>query len=155
VSFINDVKLGLELRGGVLHALPQIPDVINAPIAGGIDFNHIRCRVGIDRHAGGTGIARPEVWIWRQAIDGLGQEAGRCGFSCAARATEEIGVGDAVERDGVPQRGDDMLLPNKIIVRERGGPILAIERVSGCWTCGTRSNVNWRQIEERRVAHEM
>ncbi len=134
VGLIDDVELGFELRGCVLHPLPQVADVIDAAIAGGINFNHICRCAGVDRHTTWADIARSSEWIGIFAVDGFCQNAGRGGLARAARPAEEIGVGDAVKRDRISQRIHNVILAKEIIRFERLRTVLAVKR---CW-CARR-----------------
>ena len=49
------------------------------------------------------------------AIEALGEDAGDGGFARAARADEQVGMGDAVLGDGVAQRLRDVLLADDIL----------------------------------------
>ena len=48
VRFVDDVDLGAKLRGRVADALPQIADVVDAAVAGGVDLDDVGRRAGID-----------------------------------------------------------------------------------------------------------
>ena len=47
-----------------------------------------------------------------EAVDGLGEDAGAGGLAHAARAAEEVGMGQLSPFDGVAERGGDMFLPD-------------------------------------------
>ena len=49
------------------------------------------------------------------AIDGLGQYAGGAGLAAAARAAEQVGMGDAAALNGIAQCLDDVLLAGYFI----------------------------------------
>ena len=50
VRFVDDVDLGAKLGGRVADALPEIPDVVDAAVAGGVDLDDVRRGAGIDGH---------------------------------------------------------------------------------------------------------
>ena len=49
-----------------------------------------------------------------RAVEAFGEDAGDGGFAGAARADEQVGVGDPVLLDGVGQGLRDMLLPHHV-----------------------------------------
>ncbi len=50
--------------------------------------------------------------VGREAVDGLGEDAGAGGLAHAAGTAEQIGVGQLAALDGVLEGGGDMLLPD-------------------------------------------
>ena len=53
------------------------------------------------------------------AVERLGEDAGGGGLAGAARPDEEIGVGEAVLRDGIAQRPHDVVLSEDVVERLR------------------------------------
>jgi hypothetical protein len=51
VRFVDDVNLGPKLRRCVSDTLPQIPDVVDAPVAGRVDLDDVGRSAGIDGQA--------------------------------------------------------------------------------------------------------
>src|SRR5208283_1370188 len=87
---------------------------INAPIAGAVDLHHIhRAAVG---DFPGLGIVLWKIGSWAiGAIEALGENAGNRRLARAARADEEVSMGDAFLPDGIGQRLRDMLLADNIL----------------------------------------
>ena len=94
VDFVDDIDLVARLVGGIVDLLPQVADIVDAAVAGGINLDHIQGPALGDGLAHGAGIARLALAVG-EAVDRLGQDARGAGLAGAARAAEEIGVRDA------------------------------------------------------------
>ena len=113
VDFVNDVDLELGAGRGVLAGLAQLADLLDAVVAGAVDFEHVQ------RAAFGDFLAARVVVVEIHlraagAIEALGEDAGDGGFAGAARAAKQVGVGDALLLDGVGQRLGDVFLAHHI-----------------------------------------
>jgi hypothetical protein len=128
LRFVDDVELDVQLRRRVLDPFAQVANVVDAAIAGGVDFDDVGRRAARDGQAVDAGVAGATVWVGVEAIDRLGEEAGGRRLAGAPWAAKEIGVGDTIESDRVAQRPYDVFLPNQIVVVERLRPIFAIKR---------------------------
>jgi hypothetical protein len=113
VDFVDDIDLITGLVGGVIDLLTEAPDIINAGITGGVNFNNIQGVAFGDGAAHGTGIAGFALAIG-QAVDSFSQNAGGAGLAGAARAAEEVGVGDATAAEGIAQSLCYRLLANNL-----------------------------------------
>ena len=103
MNFIDDINLEASSTGTNAHVGSQLPNFIDAPVAGAVDFQHI------DVVASGnltTDVALPARCIARalDAVEGFGQNACRGGLTHTTRPREQIRMTDAVGRDGVLQR---------------------------------------------------
>ena len=101
------------MAGAYLHGLAQLADLVDAAVAGAVDFEHV------ERAAFGDFLAARIVVVEIHlraagAVQAFGKNAGDGGLAGAARAAEKIGVGDAVLLDGVGERLRDMLLADDI-----------------------------------------
>ena len=117
MHLVDQIDLEAGGTGLVVGALAQFADVVDAAVAGGVDFDQVeaeRVRAAVER--GGAG---------RDAVDRAGQNPRRGGFAGAARAAEEIGVGDLVLLNGVAQGAHHGVLPRDVVEVFR--PPLAIE----------------------------
>jgi hypothetical protein len=93
MHFIDYVDLVSEDIGRVVHPLLQVIHVIYPAIAGLVDLDYIQRTTPVDgntRFAGVAGLTFDRAL----AIDSFGQDTGGAGLSAAARAAEQIGVGN-------------------------------------------------------------
>ncbi len=98
VNFVNNINL--EARGGrdVLDRLAQFADLVDAAIAGAVDFQHVHRAAFGDFH--GARIVVGEIDLGAVgAIEAFGKNSGDGGLARAARADEKVGVGDALLRE--------------------------------------------------------
>ena len=113
MNFVDDVDFEFRCRRRVFDRVAQFPDFFDAAVAGAVNFQHVeRAAVG---NLPATGVIVIEICLRAAfAIEALGEDAGDGGFAGAARATEEVGVGDAVLPNGIGQRLGDMLLADDV-----------------------------------------
>ena len=84
VDFVDDVDLVARSAGPKLHVLAQLADLVDAVVAGAVDFQDV------DVFAGGDGLADVALVARRRrrplhAVERLGQDAGGAGLADAAR----------------------------------------------------------------------
>ena len=103
--------------------LPQVTDVIDTVIAGGIDLHNIHQTAVIHSAAAVTFPAGAAAYR-SLAVYGLGDELGAGGFAGAPAAHQQIGVGGLSLYHLVFQRGGDVLLPHDFL--EGAGAPLAV-----------------------------
>ena len=114
MDLIDVVDAVLADGGGVVHAFSEGADVIDAVVGGPVDFGDVEGAAFGDFDADGVGGV--EVCFGAVgAVEGFGEDAGGGGFSGAARADEEVGVGEAVLGDGVAQGADDVVLSEDVV----------------------------------------
>ena len=118
VDLVDDVDLILPVRGGVPHVVSQFADLLDAVVARAVDLQHVEAGAGGNlpaRVADAAGFDRRGL----DAAEGLGKDARGGRFAGAARPDEQVGVGEAVLRDGVLERAGDVLLPHHVVKRLR------------------------------------
>jgi hypothetical protein len=95
-ALVDHINLIAALHGGKLRSLNQFADVIDAGVAGGVNFDDVEYGAVVDAGAdialaaglgGGVGGA--------EAVEGFGEDAGAGGFAGTAWATKQVGGGDA------------------------------------------------------------
>src|SRR5206468_222013 len=97
----------------VLDVLPDFADLVDAAIAGGVDFEYIHVFAGGDATADLAGIARSYRWAM-DAVKGFGEDPGGGSFAYATRSGEEIGMGNPLGRNRVGERPDHWLLAHQV-----------------------------------------
>ena len=120
----------LALAGGrepEMDLVDEIADGLHAVVRRGVEFDEIGEGAGGDRHAVRARAVGLPVGAELEAVQGLGEQAGRGGLAGAAGAGEEVGVAHAVFPQGVAQGGGDVLLALQLT--EELWPILAVERL--------------------------
>jgi hypothetical protein len=130
VDFVDDVDLEPAVGGADGHVLPQLPDLVDATVAGGVDLDHVDVVAGRDRPAGVAGVAglrcRPGG-----ALERLGEDPGRARLAGAAGAAEQVGVADAARLDGAGEAPGHVLLPHQFVEALR--PVAAGDDLVGGW----------------------
>ena len=118
MHFVDDIDLFLPHRRRILDAFPQFPDAVHAVVGCRIDLDDIHKSPVLYSHTVGTMAARPFVILFKfavtrcsEAVDRLGQDAGRGGFSRSTGSAKEIGMTDRICSDLIFQDFYDMLLP--------------------------------------------
>ena len=114
VDFVNDVDLEPGAGRRVLAGLAQLADLLDAVVAGAVNLEHVqRAALGnflaarvvvVEVHLGAAG-----------AIEAFGEDAGDGGLAGAARAAEQVGVGNPLLLDGMGERLGDVLLPHHVL----------------------------------------
>src|SRR5262245_39278638 len=118
VHLVDDVDLVAPAGRRVLHVLPQRADLVDAPVGGAVDLDHVDDRAGLDfaaDRARSTGIRASPLGTEQ----GLGQQPGRGGLAHSAGTGEEVGMSDAPGRQRVAQRPRDRVLPDDRLKRLR------------------------------------
>ena len=128
MRLVDDVELGLELRRCVVHAVSQVADIVDAAVAGRVDLDHVGCRTGINRHAGGALVARALVRIGIEAIDGLGHDPRGGRLTGAAWSAEKVRRSNAIRANRIPECADNVFLTDQFVGIERLRAILPVER---------------------------
>ncbi len=124
VDLVDDVDLESSRGRRITHVFPQRPDIVDPPVGGGIDLDHVDGAPGRNRRAllavetgigGGTGLA----------VESLCQDARHRGLTHAARTGEKKGVSDADLLDRISDRPGDRILTHHIA--ESFGPVFSSE----------------------------
>ena len=113
VHFVDDIDFVFAGSGGVLGVFQHFADVVDAGVAGGVDFEQIDKAALVDGGAGGAlaaGFAVGRCF----AVEAFGEDAGDGGFAHAARAGEQIGVVQAAFVERVLQGFDNVFLADQI-----------------------------------------
>src|SRR5690606_1259068 len=93
---VDDEDLVAVSGGGEDRALAQLPSVIDAAVARGVDLDHVErapaVTAELDAAGAGSagGVGRP-----LGAVEAAREDAGRGRLAAAPRAAEEVGVADA------------------------------------------------------------
>ena len=148
VHFVDDVDLVLALAGGVLDALEQMrPDLFDPVVGRAVDLQDVDAASFRDFPAERAGVAGRHRRAF-DAVQGLGQDAGRGRLAHAAGSGEEVGMGDLARLNGVFQRGGDVFLPDHA-VEFLGAPFSGGDFVGQCPTLHAWVTRDERQAERR------
>ncbi len=129
VGFVNDEDLVAVPDRGESGAFAEIPGVVHAAVAGGVDLDDIeRAGATAGQFDAAVAFAARCVRGAFGAIEAAGEDSGGRGFSATTGAGEEVGVVDPVFAQGRHERLGDVFLPDN--VRERIGAISAVKSSS-------------------------
>ncbi len=128
VRFVDDEYLVTVARRLVAHVLAQFAHFIDAAVGCSVDLDHIHRAARRDFCNHDT--ARLAGWTVH-AIEAARQNARHGGLAGPALPRKNVAVRDAVLRDGVFERGLDVLLVHH--VGERLGPVLAGDDLVHGW----------------------
>ena len=122
VNFVDDVHLVAAGRRAVLNVIDQVAHFADAVVGRAVDFHDVDADAVANFY---TEIALVAGFRRRAlfAIECLGEQAGGGGFTDAAGAGKQVGVGHAVHPDGVVEGADDVLLSDQL--RKLLGPPFA------------------------------
>ena len=124
VHLVDDIDALVYVGGGEHRLVAQRAHVFYAVVGRRVDLDHVKDRPIVDAAAGGALIAR--IAVDRVlAVDCLGQNLGAGGLAGAARADEQVGVGQPSGLDLLFQRLGNMLLTDDVVKRLR--PVFAVE----------------------------
>ncbi len=128
VGLINNENLVPVANGGEGGALPEIPGIVDAAVAGGVNFNHVK--------AAGPTARKLNTAVADTTRDGGGalgavqaarEDSGGSCLSATARTGKQVGVVDPALLDGSHEGLSDVLLADDI--RKSFG---AVSAVKGC-----------------------
>ena len=114
VHFVDDVGFVVAPRRPDGDVLPQLPHLVDAAVAGGVDLHHVHILPGRDCLAGVAdvaGLAADATGAFKR----LGIDAGRARLAHAACASEEIGVTDPARLDRPRQAAGDVFLADQFV----------------------------------------
>ena len=116
VDFVDDEDFEPPADGAIRGIRNDIADIVDAGVARGIDLDHVDILAAGDPLAG---IAFPAGRIRGAgealAIERLGQDAGHGSLADAARAAEEVRMGDPSGADGFLECLRNVVLPDHLI----------------------------------------
>ena len=129
VHLVDDIHALAHIGGGEHRLVAQGAHVVHAVVGRGVELDHVEDRPVVDAAAGGALIAR--IAVNRVlAVDRLGQDLGAGGLAGAARADEQVGMGQPSGLDLLFQRLGNMLLADDVVKRLR--PVFAVESLIHC-----------------------
>ena len=113
MNFVDDVDLELGIGGRVFAGLAQFAHLLDAVVAGTVDFQNIqRATLGDFLHAR---VAVVEINAGTAgAVQRLGENACNRRFARAARPAKQVGMGNAFLADGVGERLRDVFLSDDV-----------------------------------------
>ena len=120
VRLVDDEHPVARLGRRIGRAVAQVAGVVDAAVAGGVEFDHVEVArpTRRQRHTRHTLAARSR----RRTLDAVqraGQDARRRRLAASARPGEEIGVVDPARVERGRQRFGDVLLPHHLGERRR------------------------------------
>ena len=128
VGLVQDVDLVAARDRGVGHLLPQIANVVDRVVGGGVHLDHVQRGRARDRDAR---VAHPARRDRRSllAVQAGGEDLGRTRLPGPPRADEQVGMMDLATLHGVGERAHDLLLTDD--VGEGARAVAAIEGRTG------------------------
>ena len=150
VHLVDDIHALAHAGGGKDRLVAQGAHVVDTVVGRGVKLDHVEDRSVVDAAAGGAPVAR--VAIDRMlTVDRLGQDLGAGGLAGAARADEQIGVGQPSGLDLLFERLGNMLLTDNIVKRLR--PVFAIERLIHHLRASPPGTENIKNVTIDKTAH--
>ena len=125
VHFVDDVHLFPAHRGERPHRFLQGADLLDAAVRGGVDLVHVEGGAAGDLPAGAACIARIGT-VPVLAVHRLGEDLCHTRFARAARAGEEVRMGEPVLLYRPAERERNVFLPHHL--REGLGAPFAVQR---------------------------
>src|ERR1035437_10130882 len=113
MKFIDDIDFAAGTARGGVDFFAQVPDVIDAAIAGCIYLNDVHGAVFSYSFAHVAGVAGFSLAFVGQTVDGFSQDAGSTGLAGAAGSAKEVSVGDISGFEGIEKRLSHMLLTHQ------------------------------------------
>lgn len=113
MHFIDDVYLETCAGWRIQRAFQQLAHVVDLRVRRGIQFDQVDETAAVDFLAGAAFAARGGSDAG-QAIQRFGKDACDGGFAHPARSGKQIGMVQAILRERVAERLDDMLLPRQL-----------------------------------------
>ena len=120
VDFVDVIDFEPGAAGPESGVLAEFADLLDSVVARPVDLDDVDVLADGDRLAdvaGEVGLLGGPV----DAIQALGEDPGDRRLADPSGPAEEVGVGDPIEPDGVPERLDDVVLPDHVL--EPLGPI--------------------------------
>lgn len=125
MDFIDDVDFVAALHGGKLAGVNQFAHVVDAVVAGGVNFHHIQAGTVGNAGAAFAGMAGGGSGAMGEAVEGFSENPRGGGLPRAAWAAKEVSVGDLATDHGVFKGLDDGGLADDFI--ELLGAVFAVQ----------------------------
>ena len=114
MHFVDQVNFVTAFRRRITNVVTQLAHIVDAVVAGAIDFNHVKT---VARSNLAAVIANA---AWRDgrsfyAVERFCQNARRRCFADPARSNKQVRMCEPVLRDGVFQRARDVRLSDQIV----------------------------------------
>ena len=113
MRLVDDVELRLEEGWRKPHPFPQLANVVDAAVAGGVDLDDVGRRAIVDRHAGRAIVAGTRIRIRIETVDRFREQASGGRFAGAPRTGEKVGMGYPIEPDRILQGTNDCSCPTR------------------------------------------
>ena len=126
MNLIDNVDFKTATRRCEANVVSEFSDLINAVIAGAVDFEYVEADALRNLSARIADSARVDGWAMN-AVQGLGQDPGRRSFTSTARADKEVGVRNPSALNRVFQGLNDVILAQNVV--EYLGPIFSREHL--------------------------
>ena len=110
VHLVDDEHLVASYLRRDARLLHERLDVLHRVVGGRVEFEDVVRPLFVESLARLTMVAGLAVLGRGEAVDGLGEDAGAGGLSHAARAAEEVGMGQFSAAHGILQRGGERTL---------------------------------------------
>ena len=113
MDLVDDVHLVPALVRGVSDLVAEVANVVDAPVAGGVDLDEVERTALVDRLADVARIVRLPI-LRLATVRGFCHDAGGARLARSAWAGEQVRMGDPSERHGVAERLRDGILPDDL-----------------------------------------
>ena len=123
MHLVDDVYLVLPYLGRNAYLVYQRADVFYRVVRGCIQLVYVVGTLFVECLAGFAPVAGLAVGRWRQAVDGLGEDACAGGFSHTAWTAEQVGMSQLAVGDGILEGGSQGALSHHRV--EGAGTVFA------------------------------
>jgi hypothetical protein len=124
MHFVDDINPHFQSGGGVIHFLPNFPDIVHAVVGGGVDFRDVHSGFRQGGPAAFALVAGVAIF-GGQAVGRPSQNLGAGGLAGASRAGEQIGVRKPTRSRLGFQSRRNMLLTDHVVKGQ--GPPFAVK----------------------------
>ena len=109
MDFVDDVDLESGLGRHEDDFIADPPDIVDTVVGGGVHFDDVK-QAAVEHTAADGALVAGVAVLRIQAVDRPGENLGQSGLAGAARAAEQVGMGDLAADHGLAQGIDGMLL---------------------------------------------
>ena len=110
VDFVDDIDFVFALRWREVDLVAQVAHIVHAGVGSRIDLDQIHKAVLVDGLAVIAGVIGALRGVFIETVDCLRKQTRHGCLACAARASEKIGMTNAVCFDGIGKGLDNVLL---------------------------------------------